>query len=56
MTEISNVPRSVRKPYLRTSYHVYEIGCFLVRGIFLPIAQLFVIAIETILRGCVWAI
>ena len=46
MHEISNVPRSVRKPYLRASYHVYKIGCLLVRGISLPVAQLFVIAIE----------
>ena len=51
--EISNVSRSVRKPYLRASYHVYKIGCFLVPGIFLPVAQLFVIVIENILRGCV---
>ena len=51
MHRISNVPRSVRKPYLRASYHVYKIGCFLVRGISLPAAQLFVIAIENILWG-----
>ena len=51
MYEISNVLRSVRKPYLRASYHVYKIGCFLVRDISLPVAQLFVIAIENILRG-----
>ena len=30
---------------------MYKIGCLLVRGIFLPAAQLFVIAIENILRG-----
>ena len=36
--------------YLRASYHVYKFGCFLVRGISLPAAQLFVIAIENILR------
>ena len=53
MTKISNVPRSVRKPYLRASYHVYKIGCFLVCGICLPAAQLFVIAIENTLQGCV---
>ena len=51
MTEMSNVPRSVGKLYLRASYHVYKIGCFLVRGISLPAAQLFVIVIENILRG-----
>ena len=51
VTEISNVPWSVRKPYIRASYHVYKIGCFLVRDISLPVAQLFVIAIENILRG-----
>ena len=49
---ISNVPRSVRKPYLRASYHVvYKVGCLLMRGISLPVAQLFVIAIESILLG-----
>ena len=53
MYEISNVPRSVRKPYLRASYHVCKIGCLLVRGISLPAAQLFVIIVENILRGCV---
>ena len=37
--------------YLRTSYHVYKIGCMLVRGISLPAAQLYVIAIENIFRG-----
>ena len=37
--------------YLRASYHVYKIGCLLVRGISLPAAQLFVIVIENILRG-----
>ena len=47
---ISNVLRSVRKPF-RASYHVYKIGCFLVRGISLLAAQLFVIAIENILRA-----
>ena len=51
MTGISNVSRSVRKPYLCASYHVYKIGCLLVRGISLPAAQLFVIAIENILLG-----
>ena len=30
---------------------LYKIGCFLVRGISFPAAQLFVIAIENILRG-----
>ena len=35
--------------YLRVSYHVYKIGCLLVRGISLPAAQLFVIAVENIL-------
>ena len=40
----------ISKPYLRASYHVYKIGCLLVRGISLPVAQLFVIAIENILR------
>ena len=33
--------------------YVHNIDCFLVRGISLPVAQLFVIAIENILRGCV---
>ena len=52
MTGISNVSRSDRKPYLRARYHdVYKIGGLLVRGISLPAAQLFVIAIESILRG-----
>ena len=51
MTEISNVPWSVRKPYLRVSYYVYKIGCLLVRGISFPSAQLFVVAIENILWG-----
>ena len=51
MSEILNVPRSVHKPYLLPSYHI--IGCFLVHGISIPVAQLFVIAIENILRGCV---
>ena len=46
MTGIVNVSRSVRKPYLRVSHHVYKIGRFLVRGISLPVAQLFVIVIE----------
>ena len=36
--------------YLRASYHVYKIGCLLVRGISLHAAQLFVIFIENILR------
>ena len=36
--------------YLRASYHLYKIVCFLVRDISLPAAQLFVIAIENILR------
>ena len=39
MTGISNVPQSVRKSYLRASYHVYKIGCLLVRGISFPAAQ-----------------
>ena len=35
-----------------TCYYIRDkIGCLLVRGIFLPAAQLFVIAIEDILRG-----
>ena len=34
--------------YLRASYHVYKIGCLLVRGIPLPVAQLCVIVIENI--------
>ena len=42
---------SVNPLYLRASYHVYKIGCVLARGIPLPAAQLFVIAIENILRG-----
>ena len=37
--------------YLRVSYHVYKICYLLVRGISFPAAQLFVIAIENILRG-----
>ena len=37
--------------YLRVSYHVYKIGCLLVRCIALPVVQLFVIAIENILQG-----
>ena len=41
----------ISKPYLRASYHVYKIGCLLVRGISLPVVQLFVIDIENILRG-----
>ena len=45
---------SVRKPYLLASYHVsIYFDWFLVCGISLPAAQLFVIAIENILRGCV---
>ena len=52
MDGISNVPRSVlRDMYLRASYRVYKIDCLLVRGISLPAVQLFVIAIENILRG-----
>ena len=47
---ILNDPQSVRKPYLRASYHVYKIGCLLVHGISLPVAQLCVIVIENILR------
>ena len=47
---ISNVSRSFRKLYLRANYHVYKSCCFLVRGISLPAANLFVIAIENILR------
>jgi len=39
-------------PHLRARYHVY-FDWFLVRGISLPVAQLFVIVIESILRrGC----
>ena len=41
---------AVRLPY-QSGCHVYKIGCLLVRGISLPAAQLFVIAIESILRG-----
>ena len=37
--------------YLRASYHVYKIGCLLVRGVSLPAAQLFVVAIQNILLG-----
>ena len=37
--------------YLPESYHVYKLGCLLLHGIALPAAQLFVIAIENILRG-----
>ena len=48
---MSRGSRSVRKPYLWASYHIHKICSFLVRGIFLPAAQLFVIAIENILRG-----
>ena len=51
--EISNVLWSVRKPYLRASYHVYKIDYLLVRDISLPAMQFFVIAIENILRECV---
>ena len=51
MSEISNILRSVRKPYFRANYHVYKIGCLLVRGISLSVAQLFLIVIESILRG-----
>ena len=43
--------------YLRASYHVYKIGCMLVRGISLLAAQMFVIVIENMYPpGCVWAI
>ena len=35
--------------YLRVSYHVYKIGCLLVRRISLCAAQLFVITIMNIL-------
>ena len=53
MFGISRVSRglSVNPTYLRASYRVYKIGCLLVRGISFPAAQLFVIAIENILRG-----
>ena len=51
VVKISNVSWSVRKLDLRASYHVYNISCLLVRGISFPVAQLFVIAIENILRG-----
>ena len=51
VVKISNVSRSVCKLYLRASYHVYKIGCLLVRGISLSAVQLFVIAIENILWG-----
>ena len=45
---------SVNPKYLWASYHVYKIGCLLVRGISLPAAQLFLVAIDNILRrGCV---
>ena len=37
--------------YLRATYHVYKIGCLLVRGISLPVPQMFVIVIENILLG-----
>ena len=47
-----SISRSVRKAYLRASYHIYKIGCLLVRSISLPAAQLFVIAVENILRVC----
>ena len=50
MFELSRFLLAVRKPYLRAGYHVYKIGCLLVRGISLPAAQLFVIAIENIFR------
>ena len=49
--DISNVSRSVRKPYLRATYHVHKIGYLLVCGISLPVTQLFVIAIENLLQG-----
>ena len=51
VSKILNVSRSVCKPYLRASYHVYKIGYLLVRDISLPAAQLSMIAIESILRG-----
>ena len=52
MTEILNVSWSVlRDTSVRVIMYLYKIGCFLVRGISLPVAQLFVIAIENILRG-----
>ena len=51
LSEILNVSQAVRKPYLCASYHVYKIGCLLVRIIFLPAVQLFVITIENILGG-----
>ena len=47
--------RGLSSGYLWASYRVDKIGCLLVRGISLPAAQLFVIAIKNILRG-VWAI
>ena len=37
--------------YFRASYHVYNIGCLLERGISLPAAQLFVIVIKNVLWG-----
>ena len=49
MTEILNVPRSVlRDISVRV---IMYMKFLLVRGISLPVAQLFVIAIENILRG-----
>ena len=41
---------SVNLISVRVIMYVYKIGCFLMRGISLPAAQLFVIAIENILR------
>ena len=47
---------SGRKTYLQASYHVYKIDCLLVRGIFLPVTQLFVVAVLRISAGGLWAI
>ena len=41
---------SIREPYLRVTLSVICFDWFLVRGISLPVTQLFVIAIENILR------
>ena len=46
MFEIRNLNSVCPSGYLRASYHVYKIDCFLVHGISLPVAQLFVIVIE----------
>ena len=52
--EISNVPRSVlRDISVRVIMYIKLVVSNLVRGISLHAAQLFVIAIENILRGCV---